>query len=211
MGRKVSGQLKETHCLYKKHSLVILVRSPLTRTHEEYCWGKDQLSSPTRCGRNHHQWHWDHSGQAFLDSPPTFRFSDFILFIIIFKDFYFYLFMRETQREVETKAQEEAGSQWGAWCRTGSQDSGIMTWAKGRQTLNHWPPRCPCLSDFRGTRQCSQWRMGMWGLEAKERSQPPSPITIGRRKELYIFQNLRIFIITQTYALKLLQWGDFYD
>ena len=40
--------------------------------------------------------------------------------------------MRDTQRKAETQAEGEACSLWGAWCRTQSQDPGIMTRAKGR-------------------------------------------------------------------------------
>ena len=43
-----------------------------------------------------------------------------------FKDF-IYLFTRDTQREVETQAEGEAGSLWGARCGTGSQDPGVTT------------------------------------------------------------------------------------
>ena len=39
---------------------------------------------------------------------------------------FIYLFMGDTQREVETQAEEEAGSLWGAQCGTRSQDPGIM-------------------------------------------------------------------------------------
>ena len=42
------------------------------------------------------------------------------------KDF-IYLFMRDTQKEAETYAEGEAGSLWGAQCRTQSQDSRITT------------------------------------------------------------------------------------
>ena len=42
----------------------------------------------------------------------------------------------------ETQAEEEAGSLWGARCRTRSQDPGIMTWAKGRCSTIE-PFRCP--------------------------------------------------------------------
>ena len=41
-------------------------------------------------------------------------------------------FVRDTEREAETWAEGEAGSIRGAWWRSWSQDSGIMTWAKGR-------------------------------------------------------------------------------
>ena len=48
--------------------------------------------------------------------------------------------MRDTGREAEG----EAGSLWGARCRTRSQDPGITTWAKGRCSTTE-PPRCPSL------------------------------------------------------------------
>ena len=38
--------------------------------------------------------------------------------------------MRDTEKE--TQAGGEAGSLWGAWCETRSQDPRITTWAKGR-------------------------------------------------------------------------------
>ena len=37
--------------------------------------------------------------------------------------------MRDTRREAETEAQWEAVSLRGTWCRTRSQDYGIITWA----------------------------------------------------------------------------------
>ena len=40
---------------------------------------------------------------------------------------FYYLFMRDTERGVETQAEEEAGSLWGARCGTQSQDPGITT------------------------------------------------------------------------------------
>ena len=49
-----------------------------------------------------------------------------------FKDF-IYSFMRDTEREAETKAEGEAGSMQGARCGTGSLDSRITPWAKGRR------------------------------------------------------------------------------
>ena len=54
----------------------------------------------------------------------------------------FNLLMRDTRREVETYIEGEAGSLWGAWCRTRSQDPGTMPWAKGRCSTTE-PPRCP--------------------------------------------------------------------
>ena len=52
---------------------------------------------------------------------------------LFLKDF-IYLFMKDTQKEAETQAEGEAGSLWGPWCRTWSQDSGITTWAEGRRS-----------------------------------------------------------------------------
>ena len=49
--------------------------------------------------------------------------NSFYFIIIIFKDF-IYLFMRDTEREGETQAEEEAGSTQGAQCGTRSQDPG---------------------------------------------------------------------------------------
>ena len=49
--------------------------------------------------------------------------------------------MRDTKREAETLAEEEAGSLWGSWCGTRAQDPGIMTWAKGRHS--HWATQVP--------------------------------------------------------------------
>ena len=51
-----------------------------------------------------------------------------------FIEFFLNLFMRDTQREVETWAEKEAGSLWGARCRTQSQDPRITK-----------PPKCPQL------------------------------------------------------------------
>ena len=48
--------------------------------------------------------------------------GDFSIFFL--KDF-IYLFMRDTQREVETQAEGEAGSLRGARCGTRSQDPGM--------------------------------------------------------------------------------------
>ena len=50
----------------------------------------------------------------------------FILPLTFLIDF-IYLFMRDTQREAETRAEGEAGSLQGARCRTRSQDLGITT------------------------------------------------------------------------------------
>ena len=50
--------------------------------------------------------------------------------------------MRDTEREAETQAEGEAGSQWEAQCETQTQDPGIRTQAKGRHSTTE-PPRCP--------------------------------------------------------------------
>ena len=44
--------------------------------------------------------------------------------MIIFKKIFFYLFMRDTEREAETQAEGETDSLQGARCRTPSQDLG---------------------------------------------------------------------------------------
>ena len=60
----------------------------------------------------------------------------------------FYLFIhdrereREREREAETQAEEEAGSMPGAPRGTGSRDSRIVPWAKGRCETAE-PPRDP--------------------------------------------------------------------
>ena len=65
------------------------------------------------------------------------------LSLFFFKKFFFFkdfIYSWETQ----TQAEGEAGSPQGAQCRTWSQNSRIMTWAKGRH-LTAEPPRCPSL------------------------------------------------------------------
>ena len=52
--------------------------------------------------------------------------------------------MRDTEREAETEAEKEAGSLWGAPCRTGSQDPRIMPRAEGRCSTTE-PPRHPAI------------------------------------------------------------------
>ena len=56
------------------------------------------------------------------------------------KRFHF-LFMKDTQREAKTQVEGEAGSVWGAQCRTRSQDPGITTCVKGRCSTAE-PPKC---------------------------------------------------------------------
>ena len=46
--------------------------------------------------------------------------------------------MRDREAHIGRGRRGEAGSLWGTWWRTQSQDPGIMTWAKQRQMLNHW-------------------------------------------------------------------------
>ena len=48
--------------------------------------------------------------------------------------YFIYLFMRDTEREAQMKAEGEAGSLWGAWCGTRFQDPGITGWDEGRCT-----------------------------------------------------------------------------
>ena len=55
----------------------------------------------------------------------------FILLFYFIKDF-IYLFVRDTEREAETKAEGEAGSIPGARRGTRSWDSRITSWAEGR-------------------------------------------------------------------------------
>ena len=46
--------------------------------------------------------------------------------------------MRDTEREAETQAEGEAGSLWGAWCGTQSQDPGSHSEPKADvQLLSH--------------------------------------------------------------------------
>ena len=47
-------------------------------------------------------------------------------------NFFYFLFMRDTQREAKTQTEGEAGSMQGARCGTRSRNWGIMPWAKGR-------------------------------------------------------------------------------
>ena len=58
---------------------------------------------------------------------------------ILFKVF-IYSFMKDTEREVETQEEGEAGSTQGAQCGTRSRDFRIMPWAEGR-CLTAEPPR----------------------------------------------------------------------
>ena len=58
-----------------------------------------------------------------------------------------YSFVRDTEREVETQTEGEAGSPRGARCGTWSQDPGVTTWAKGRCSTTE-PPRCPYIWIF---------------------------------------------------------------
>ena len=52
--------------------------------------------------------------------------------------------MKDTEREVETQAEGEAGFPQGPRCRTRSQDPRIMPWAQGRRSTTE-PPRCPLV------------------------------------------------------------------
>ena len=52
--------------------------------------------------------------------------------------------MRDTERDAETKRESQ-----GPWCGTWSQDPGIMTWTKDRQTLNHWAIQVSVNNEFK--------------------------------------------------------------
>ena len=76
------------------------------------------------------------------------------MILILFSDFFkaFCLFIhRNTEKEAET----EAGPTQGAQCRTRSQDSKIMPWAKGRRSTAE-PPRDPFFSEFLTSIICRQ-------------------------------------------------------
>ncbi|MBA7579181.1 hypothetical protein ES708_21050 [subsurface metagenome] len=55
--------------------------------------------------------------------------------------------MRKREREAETQEEGEAGSMLGAQCETGSWDSRIEPWAKGRCQTGE-PPKDPLVSSF---------------------------------------------------------------
>ena len=63
------------------------------------------------------------------------------------KTFYLFIHERHREREAETQAEGEAGSMQGARCGTGSRDSRITPWAKGRRQTTE-PPRDLLLSAF---------------------------------------------------------------
>ena len=63
------------------------------------------------------------------------------LWTFLFFKVHMTLFIRDRQREVETQAEGEAGSLWGFWHGTRSQDPRIMTWDKGRHSTTE-PPQC---------------------------------------------------------------------
>ena len=87
----------------------------------------------------------------------------------------FYLFIHERHREAETQAEGEAGSLWGAWWETPSQDPGIMIWAKGRCSTPE-PPGCPCpkifmyglvyMQPLRNLPVWKRWRLSQFGYFA---------------------------------------------
>ena len=69
--------------------------------------------------------------------------SSFLPFHIckfLFKKYFIYLFMIDTEREAETEGEGEAGSLQGARCGTQSLDPEITIWAKGTE-----PPRRPSI------------------------------------------------------------------
>ena len=57
--------------------------------------------------------------------------------LMIFKKIFIYLFMRDTERKVETWAEGEAGSLQVAWCGTKSPGPWDHNLSR-KQTLNHW-------------------------------------------------------------------------
>ena len=71
--------------------------------------------------------------------------SALLLLLLLFFKFY-YLFLRDTQREAETQVEGEAGSMQGARCGTQSQDPVITPWPKAddAQPLSH--PGIPKLN-----------------------------------------------------------------
>ena len=70
-------------------------------------------------------------GRCSITEPPRcLRFT--LLFLFFKKDFY-YLFLRDTERQAETQAEGEAGSTQEARCRYWSWDSRITPWAEGRR------------------------------------------------------------------------------
>ena len=58
---------------------------------------------------------------------------------VFLKNYFIYLFMRDTEGEAETQAEGEADR---VWCGTRSQNPRIMTWAKVRCSITE-PPRLP--------------------------------------------------------------------
>ena len=58
----------------------------------------------------------------------------------IFKKYLIYLFMKDTESEVETQAEGEAGSLQGPWCGTQSRDPRVTPWVQGRRSTME-PPR----------------------------------------------------------------------
>ena len=57
---------------------------------------------------------------------------------LFFLRFYLFIHERHREREAETQAEAEAGSPWGDWCRTRSQDPRMDRDLNQRQMLNHW-------------------------------------------------------------------------
>ena len=85
--------------------------------------------------------------QFFLSMAWHLFYSLNLFIFCFFKKCFIYLFMRDTEREAESQAEGEAGSLWGAWCRTRSQDPRIMSWVKGKCSTTE-PPRCPMYTLF---------------------------------------------------------------
>ena len=73
--------------------------------------------------------------------PHSLNYNFFrTLFFELLSNFFLkilFIYSRETQRERQRHRWERAGSLWGAWCGTRSQDPGITPWAEGAQPWNH--------------------------------------------------------------------------
>ena len=79
--------------------------------------------------------------EANIQNVKDSREEQYISLSLFLKDI-IYLFMRDTEREAETQAEEEPGSLQGTSCRTGSQDPGVTPRAEGRCSTTE-PPRRP--------------------------------------------------------------------
>ena len=99
--------------------------------------------------RHHSTVEWDMGTGKGYSFRSLYSRTHWVKHFFFFKDF-IYLFMRDTQREAETKAEGEAGSMQGAQCGTWSWVSRITPWAAGgAKPLRHrgcprsWSLRLP--------------------------------------------------------------------